>query len=141
VKGGARQKCLIVTAAVRLCRSAGHAAAVSVSVRHVWRKISGECHATASSGNARTAVSGTDTEISDIFAASRSHALRGNADRTLRVRPPGLKNRSDTSPGTKVRRRLSKAILQIASKRIDLFSAWYRVNLILRGAEISGVQK
>jgi len=65
VKDGEEQKYLNVTAAGSQYRSAGPAVAVSASASPAWRKISGECPATASPGNARTAENGTDTGISE----------------------------------------------------------------------------
>lgn len=62
--GAAKPKRPGVIAAELLRLSAGAAVADSVSVRTAWKKMSGECPATASHGNARIAVDRTDSGIS-----------------------------------------------------------------------------
>lgn len=52
------------TVAGRCLCSAGNVDAVSAFARNACRKIFGECHAMALPGNARIAVSGTDSETS-----------------------------------------------------------------------------
>jgi len=55
--------------------SAGAAVADSVSVRTAWKKISGECPATASHGNARIAAGRTDSGISRQGSDFRSDGI------------------------------------------------------------------
>ncbi len=60
MKNGGRQNPRAI-AADMMRRSAGDAGADFRFVRNVWKKISGECPATASHGNARTAKGKTDS--------------------------------------------------------------------------------